>query len=309
MIVVWAVKKASRIQINMVNTLSHNCRKRVDGRYHKIAAAVFFLFIVSIFEAFAEYPPDIRRIIDRGTLTVAMYETDMPPFFMQGPGGVLLGIDVRLAEDIARNLGVGVQFNRKAKTFNEVIDIVARGEADIGISLLSATPQRALKVLFSEPYLTVYPALLVNRLYEAHIRKGNTLEQLLQKPENPIGVIGGSAYERYARDFFPGARVIPYPDWVSLKKAVVKGKVFAVLQSEATLNIMITEEPELYITLRKVELKGREDYLSCAIPAAHVHFLKWVNTLIAGRPPQESTRNYLYEIILKSWGLASGPMR
>ncbi|MEI8173165.1 MAG: transporter substrate-binding domain-containing protein [Deltaproteobacteria bacterium] len=293
----------------MMDTLLQKCRKRVAGRYQKIAAAVFFLFIASIFEAFAEYPPDIRRIIDRGTLTVAMYEKDMPPFFMQGPGGVLIGIDVRLAEDIAKNLGVRVQFNRKAKTFNEVIDIVARGEADIGISLLSATPQRAIKVLFSEPYITVHPALLVNRLYEANIRKRNTLDQLLRKPENPIGVIGGSAYERYARDFFPGARVIPYPDWVSLKKAVVKGEVFAVLQSEATLNIMITEEPELYITLRKVELKGKEDYLSCAIPVTHVHFLKWVNTLIAGRPPQESTRNYLYEIILKSWGLASGPMR
>jgi polar amino acid transport system substrate-binding protein len=295
--------------VNMMNTLLQKCRKRVAGRYHKIAVAVFFLFMTSIFEAFAEYPPDIRGIIDRGTLTVAMYEKDMPPFFMQGPGGVLTGIDVRLAEDIAKNLGVRVQFNRKAKTFNEVIDIVAKGEADIGISLLSATPQRAIKVLFSEPYITVHPALLVNRLYEANTRKRNTLDQLLRKPENPIGVIGGSAYERYARDFFPGARVIPYPDWVSLKKAVVKGEVFAVLQSEATLNIMITEEPELYITLRKVELKGREDYLSCAIPATHVHFLKWVNTLIAGRPPQESTRNYLYEIILKSWGLASGPMR
>jgi len=293
----------------MMNTLSHNGRKRVAGRYHKIVAAVFFLFTISIFDAFAEYPSDIRGIIDSGTLTVAMYEKDMPPFFMQGTGGVLIGIDVRLAEDIAKNLGVRVQFNRKAKTFDDVIDIVARGEADIGISLLSATPQRAIKVLFSEPYITVHPALLVNRLHEANTGKRNTLDQLLRKPENPIGVMGGSVYERYAREFFPGARVIPYPDWVSLKEAVVKGEVFAVFQSEALLNIIITEEPELYITLRKVELKGREDYLSCAIPVTHVHFLKWVNTLIAGRPPQESTRNYLNEIILKSWGLASGPTR
>jgi ABC-type amino acid transport substrate-binding protein len=174
---------------------------------------------------------------------------------------------------------------------------------------LSATPQRALKVLFSEPYLTVHPALLIHRLHEANTRKGKTLDQLLSKPENPLGVIGGSAYERYARDFFPRARVIPYPDWVSLKKAVVKGEVFAVLQSEATLNIMITEAPELYITLRKVELPGREDYLACAIPATHKHFLEWVNTLIAGRPPRESTRDYLYQIMLKSWGVASGPLK
>jgi ABC-type amino acid transport substrate-binding protein len=296
----------------MMNTLSHNYRKRVAGRYHKIAVAVFFLFMMSSFEVFAEYPPDIRRIINKGTLNVAMYKADMPPFFMHDPGGVLIGIDVRLAEDIAENLGVRAQFNRTAQTFNEVIDTVARGEADIGISLLSATPQRARKVLFSEPYFTVKPALLVHRLDEANFRKGrkdNTLDQLLRKPENPIGVIGGSAYEKYARDFFPSAQVIPYPDWVSLKKAMAKGELFAVVQSEAMLNVMIMEEPELYITLRKLELKGREDYISCAIPVNDVHFLKWVNTLIAGRPPQKSNRDYLYEIMLKSWGLASGSLR
>jgi ABC-type amino acid transport substrate-binding protein len=292
-----------------MNILLPKCLKRAAGCRHIIATAVFFLTVVHAYAAFAEYPPDIRRIIDKGALTVAMYETDMPPFFMQGPDGVLSGIDVRLAEDIAGNLGVRVQFDRTAKTFNEVIDIVARGEADIGISLLSATPQRALKVLFSDPYLTVYPALLVNRLQEAKIRRGNTLDQVLQKPGNPIGVIGGSAYERYAREFFPAARVMAYPDRVSLKNAIVKGEVFAVLQSEATLNIMITEEPELYITLRKVELKGREDYLACAIPATDVHFLRWVNNLIAGRSPRESTRDYLYQIILNSWGLASRPTR
>jgi ABC-type amino acid transport substrate-binding protein len=293
----------------MMDTLSHNGRKRVAGCYPKIAVAVFFLFMVSSFQVFAEYPPDIRRIIDKGTLNVAMYKTDMPPFFMQGPDGLLTGIDVRLAEDIAHNLGVRVQFNRTAPTFNKVIDTVARGEADIGISLLSATPQRARKVLFSEPYFTVRPALLVHRLDEVNFRKGNTLDQLLRKPGNPIGVIGGSAYEKYARDFFPGVRVIPYPDWVSLKKAMAKGELFAVVQSEAMLNVMIMEEPELYITLSKLELKGREDYISCAIPVNDVHFLKWVNTLIAGRPPQKSNRDHLYEIMLQSWGIASETMR
>lgn len=265
-------------------------------------ALAFFFLTVADDASSAGYPPDIGGIIGRGKLTVAMYRHDMPPFFMRGADGAMKGIDVRLAQEIAANLGIGIEFNRTADTFNAVVDIVARGEADIGISLLSATPQRAMKVLFSEPYQTVLPALLVNRLSEVRVKKGNTLEKILQRPENPIGVIGGSAYERFARDYFPRARIIPYPDWISLKRALVGGEVFSVLQSEATLNIMIAEEPELYATMRKVVWKGRADYIVCALPLASVHFLRWVNTLIAGRPQRESSREYLNDFVLKSWG-------
>lgn len=281
--------------------------KRADGCHLGTAVMIVLLFYATVLQAFADYPPDIRKIIEKGTLTVAMYERDMPPFFMHEEGGTLTGIDVRLAQDIAENLGVKVRFNRKAKTFDEVIDIVARGEADIGISLLSATLQRARKVLFSDPYLTVSPAFLVNRLHEVSAGKSEeTPEHLLRKPGTPIGVIGGSAYEKYARDFFTDARVVPYPDLMSLKEAIVKGDIVAVFQSEAVLNTMVTQEPELYIPLRKVPFKGREDYLCCAVPATHVHFLRWINTLIAARPPRESIRNDLHEIMLKSWGLTSG---
>jgi ABC-type amino acid transport substrate-binding protein len=266
-----------------------------------LVAAFFFHAVVGDASS-AGYPPDIGGIIGRGKLRVAMYRQDMPPFFMRSADGVMKGIDVRLGHEIAANLGVGIEFNRTAGTFNEVVDIVARGEADIGISLLSATPQRAMRVLLSDPYLTALPALLVNRLSEVRVKKGNTLETMLQCPENPIGVIGGSAYERFARDYFPRARIVPYPDRISLKKALVGGEVFSVLQSEATLNIMIAEEPELYATLRKVAWKGREDYIVCALPPASVHFLRWVNTLIAGRPQRESNRECLNDFVLESWG-------
>ena len=102
----------------------------------------------------ADYPPDIKRIIDRKKLIVAVVESNHPPFFtVSSKTGKMCGFDVELAEGIAAGLGVELEFNRDAKTFNELVDIVSRHEADIVISKLSLTLTRSKKVLYSNPYI------------------------------------------------------------------------------------------------------------------------------------------------------------
>ena len=86
--------------------------------------------------------PDIARIVNRGELVVAMYRVDQPPFFYV-KGGELMGIEVDLAKAIAKELKVSVRFDRSPATFNEVVDVVARQDADLGISKLSRTLARA----------------------------------------------------------------------------------------------------------------------------------------------------------------------
>jgi polar amino acid transport system substrate-binding protein len=73
--------------------------------------------------------PDIKAILDRGELIVAMTEGDQPPFYYVGPDGQLAGLDATLARDIASRLGVKVSFNRSPKSFNEVVELVAQGGA------------------------------------------------------------------------------------------------------------------------------------------------------------------------------------
>ena len=77
--------------------------------------------------------PEFVKIAQRGVLVVAMLKTDSPPFFYQR-GADLAGIDVDMAHEIGRELNVPVRFDRSAGSFNEVVDIVSRGEADLGIS-------------------------------------------------------------------------------------------------------------------------------------------------------------------------------
>ncbi|MEE8291334.1 MAG: transporter substrate-binding domain-containing protein, partial [Candidatus Tectomicrobia bacterium] len=85
---------------------------------------------------------------------VALVDTDYPPLFITSKTGDLKGSDISLVRDMARELGVQVEFVRKTRSFNEIIDIVSRGEADIGLAT-SLTLSRAKKVLFTHPYLTL----------------------------------------------------------------------------------------------------------------------------------------------------------
>ncbi len=77
----------------------------------------FFTAVALLLGAFCDmtvaqdYPPDIRKIIDRGKLIVAVYHNDMAPFFMRDSQGGLYGVDIRLTEEIAAKLGVKVEFN------------------------------------------------------------------------------------------------------------------------------------------------------------------------------------------------------
>ena len=80
------------------------------------------------------------------------------------------GPEIDLAKQIARALGVRIEFLDRAPSFDAVVDDVAQGRADIGISKLSQTYYRLIRVRFSEPYITLSHALLFERAAEGYLR-------------------------------------------------------------------------------------------------------------------------------------------
>ena len=97
------------------------------------------------------YPPDIAHIKKKGTLVVAFYNGNVPPFFYHDSKNQWTGIDIDLAKMIAEQLGVKLVV-KPSNTYDGIVDMVARRQADIGMGLLGITPQRALKVRFSNRY-------------------------------------------------------------------------------------------------------------------------------------------------------------
>jgi len=254
------------------------------------------IFITSWVRAddFGAMPPDIARIKQRGELVVAMYYEDVPLFCMRNSNNELEGIDIELAQDIAEKLGVKLTLKREAKTYDEIVQFVASRKADIGLSSLSDTLERAMTVSFTTPYWSLRQALLINRLklssYKDHpyFKK---IELLLNQPGIEIGVLKGSSYVDFAKKMFPLASIKSYDNIAQGIEDTKKSKLLAFLYDEVEIMNWNKLHPEDSLFLKSDFITQSEDTLAIAVHWQDSHLLTWLNLSI-----EQSKNNLLKKL-------------
>jgi polar amino acid transport system substrate-binding protein len=248
-------------------------------------------------EDLAYYSPQMKAIYERGNLRVAMPSTDRQPFFYINDNGVLSGSDVELAADIAAQLSVGVEYVRSANSFEEVVNQVASGQADIAVSKLSATLPRAQKILFSNPYLTLHQGLLLNRLAMARLGSASVDPlQLLRQTKVKIGVIAGTSYVSYANLMFPKAQIVQFATPQESMDAAIKGEVTAIYYDELQLKQLLANNPDRSIDLQLHIIPDQVDLIAIAIPPNNIQLLTWVNLYLQSNQARIDSLLIQYEI-------------
>ena len=222
------------------------------------------------------------KMANRGALVVAMLKTDSPPFFYMR-GDQLQGIDVDMAREIGKELNLPVRFDRSANSFNDVVDIVSRGEADLGISKISRTLARSQAVLFSQPYLTLHHALILNRLEFAKMARDVPVAQAVRDFRGSLGVIANSSFADFAVSNFPKAKVRPYASWDALVAAVQAGEVVGGYRDEFEAKRLLSEQPSAGLRLRTITLKDLDDAIGIAVGADAPTLLAYVNQFLSLR--------------------------
>lgn len=225
---------------------------------------------------------DLAPIIARGELVVAMLGVDTPPLFYE-KNGKLVGIEVDLAEDLARALGVKVRYDRSPMTFDAVVQRLANGNADVAISKLSQTLARTREISYSQPYLTLNRALLLNRLRFAALAHERPVTEAIRTFDGTIGVIASSSYEDYARRNFPRAQIVRYPSWSALIEAVKSGTVTAAYRDEFEIKRLLKSDPTIALTLRTVTLKDLTDTLAIGVRVDEPTVLAFTNEFLNER--------------------------
>lgn len=250
----------------------------------KIVKSVFFLIAVMFLQSsYAESSPvnTLARIQKKGYLEVSMTSKDQPPFFMTNEKGELIGIDIEIAKGMAKNLNVDVKFNREAKSFDDVIQIVGRGDADVGISKLSYTLERARIVLYSEPYINLRKAILLNRIQYAKIKKerrANNLSELGSQKDFVIGVLAKSSYVNFAHTLFKSATINELNSWKDdVLVDIMNGKITAAFRDELEIKKFLLLEPNANLNVLAIILEDQKDPIQMVIQADDHHFQDWVN--------------------------------
>lgn len=226
--------------------------------------------------------PDIARIVLRGELIVAVLSKDTPPFVFV-KNGELSGVDIDLVQQVATELKVPIRFDRSAKTYDEVAQLVATGLADLGVSKLARTLKRAQYVLFSTPYMRLEHSLLINRLAFAKVARDQSVTQAVRSFNGTIAVLAGSAWEEFARRNFTQATVVPYPTWAKCIEAVKKGEVVAAYRDAIEVRTIMQSDPSLALTLRTVSFSDLESMLSVMVGSRDVVLQSFVNEIVSNQ--------------------------
>ena len=230
--------------------------------------------------------PAIQRILDKGELVVALVNRQAPPFFYKKPSGELVGFDIQFAKDLAQDLGVKLRFNQDAPTYNDVVDLLALGKADIAVSNLSLTLDRAKKILYSNPYAFLKQGIILNRLaYEGlkvEEKEDPSLIEKLNQPAAIIGVIPGSSFETWAKALFPNATFVTTKNWdAEFVRKLNSGEIMAAFRSDLAFRRLIALNPQIKPFVQPILLEGRLDTIHVAVPSGHGNLLQWINSYIA----------------------------
>jgi Na+/H+-dicarboxylate symporter len=152
-----------------------------------------------------DYVPSQSRldqIVARGVLRVGYIEDSLPNVFVNARNQ-LVGLDVDLANVLAREMGINLEFVKV--TSESMAAELDRGGCDLVMSGLSITPDRVLEMRFSEPYMKATASFVVRDHLRAKFSSRDAV-QALTKPR--VGVLDVPYYVETLQTYLPRAEVV-----------------------------------------------------------------------------------------------------
>lgn len=236
---------------------------------------------------------------------MAQVGADQPPFFwLDKTNGTekWVGYEIDLANDIAKRLGVDLEILRLGDDYNEVCRAVEQGAADIGISSLSDTPARRELVDFTQPYIVSRVAMLVaiDDLEKDGIEAIEPKD--LNDPRVKVSLPVDSGYAFVIDEIMPKATRVPVQlgDFNTVAEPIIHGKVHALPDDGFTLQLGMTQNPELASRLHLHVFDEYDDPLSICLPHGQEALREFMNAIIQEIEEKEPvTLEYLVERYMK----------
>lgn len=164
----------------------------------------------------------IRRANERGKLVIAM-EQSFRPFEWRDENDELQGFDVDLGRILGKELGVEVEFLHV--DWESIISTLVSGKADLILSGMTATPERALSVSYTDPYFHTITCLLVSKKKAADARSLADLDEEGSVIAVKLGTTGQFAAQRH----FGKAQIVALKSENDAANEVVLGRADAFL--------------------------------------------------------------------------------
>ncbi len=175
----------------------------------------------------------LDEVVSRGVLRVGT-TGDYKPFSYRVGNGEFIGLDIALAADLAKSLGVTLQL--VPTTWGALMSDLGDDRFDLAMGGISVSLERQKKAWFSLPYLRDGKTPIA-RCEDA--RKYQTLADI-DRPDVRLIVNPGGTNERFARAQAPHATLTVFPDNVAIFDRIAAGEA----------DVMITDAIEARLQQR-----------------------------------------------------------
>lgn len=208
----------------------------------------------------------LDRILSNKKIVIAV-QNDVTPYSLLDANNQLDGLDIEVGRQIAKDLGVEVEF--VVVSGANRIPALITNQVDLTIATLTLTPQRAAVVSLSTPY-TAVPHVVVGPK-DIVITNWDDMKGL------KIGVPRGSFQDQYITQYVGGDSIQRFEDDATTFQALASGQVVATAFGITVAKSVLEKNPELNL---EIKFQASMTYPTIGTRHADSDLRHWVDTWI-----------------------------
>ena len=227
-----------------------------------IAVAAFFGIKSGTSNNSSANESSVSAIKKRGVLRVAVFG-DLPPYGWVDEHGNRVGYDVRLARQMAKDMGVKVKFTQV--NANNRVDTLNSNKADIILANFTVTPERKQVVDFAKPYMKVSVGVVSP--------KNSSITSASQLKGKNLIVNKGTTAENYFTKK-GGVELLKFDSKTQQFNAFKNNRAAALADDNSYLYAWVKKNPNYTVGIKNI---GPNQFISPAVKKGNKSLLNWTN--------------------------------
>jgi polar amino acid transport system substrate-binding protein len=228
----------------------------------------------------------LNQILKRGELRVGM-EAGYMPFEMRDRKGDIVGFDVDLARLMAKYMGVKLTLVNTQ--WDGIIPALLTDKFDILMSGMTITPERNLRVNFSDPYALIGQTVILNKKFADTVKSYKDLNDPRYTVATKLGTSGDIA----SRKFMAKARLKAFETEADAAMEVRQGRADAFVYDLPFNVVYVAQNKDNLVHLKE---PFTQEALGWAVRKGDPDFLNWLNAFLA-----QIRRDGIYDALYKRW--------
>jgi polar amino acid transport system substrate-binding protein len=216
----------------------------------------------------------LERVISKNRLRVGF--STFVPWAMKDKKGDYTGYEIEVAQRLAADMGVEIEF--VPTKWSGIIPALLTGKFDIIIGGMGITPERNIKVNFSEPYEYSGMSLVAN----SNLAAGYSSLMDFNNSEQTIVARIGTTAATAAKKYLPEARLLLFDDEGQALQEVLNNRAAAMISSQPFPEFQALKYSEkLYLPLKGGTFT--KEPIGFAVRKGDPDFLNFLNNWIRVR--------------------------